>query len=87
MKMEKLRLPLAALAVLAATAVAAEEIELALLQCAPIETASSSAVAPICPSVASERVVIEDCACPDGFSLVRLTTPAAITVEAVPNSL
>ena len=87
MKLRNLRLPLAALAVLAATAVAAEEIELALLQCAPIEAVSSVAVPPVCPIIASERVEIEECVCPDGFALVRLTTPAAITVEAVPNSL
>ena len=80
MKISSLRLPLAAFSILVATAVSAEEIELALLQCAPLPPLDSSAVAPTCPTVANEMVVVEDCSCPAEFQLVRLTAPASIVV-------
>ena len=78
------RLPLALIAVAAATSVVAADrtqvIALVDLQCVPLQPLEAQARPPECPEVHDGLVYLEDledCFCPDGFLLAQLTAPAS----------
>lgn len=81
-----LRTGVVALFMASAGVALAEDIELALLQCAPREPVTTvTIVRPECRIRDNNDLVrIEDCTCPENFDLVRLTTPAAIITDFSP---
>ena len=78
------RIALLGLGFLASTAVSAEEIALANLQCAPLPGGGSTGKADVtCPPETSGKVTLEQCSCPAGFLLVNINPTAAIPLAPV----
>ena len=82
------RIILVAFGLTVSTAVSAEQVLLARLQCAPGPKATGASVVPTCPSAVNGSVSLEACTCPPDYLLVNLSAPASIpTVVPVPSSL